>query len=341
MNILLGVTGSVAAVYTLKLIDELLVAGHDVKVVKTNSALIDYSINISCNRDFKIYDETSETWNKLGDKILHIDLRKWADILIIAPLSANTMAKIVHGLCDNLLTDVVRAWDYSKPFIVCPSMNTHMFENDPTSEQIEILTNRSIIVIPPVIKTLACGDTGIGAMCDHQSIINALACWQAPIKGEIFIPTGDHPGAFGIKRKYDIHTGVDVYCEDGTPVYAVEDSEYIDCDWFTGKNVFTPWWNDTMYVVLRGKSGFILYGEITQNQNIKRYIKAGDLVGWVKAVLPPEKKRDDIPHHSNAMLHMELYTTFNNWVTWSHGAKLPKYLKNPTPYLKSIRNSIL
>lgn len=63
----------------------------------------------------------------MGDPVLHIELRRWADVLVLAPLSANTMAKVAHGLCDNLLTSVVRAWDYAKPMIVAPAMNTYMW----------------------------------------------------------------------------------------------------------------------------------------------------------------------------------------------------------------------
>lgn len=54
----------------------------------------------------------------MGDEVMHIELRRWADVLVIAPLSANSLAKLAHGLCDNLLTCVARAWDWKKPFVV-------------------------------------------------------------------------------------------------------------------------------------------------------------------------------------------------------------------------------
>lgn len=68
-----------------------------------------------------------ESWKLKGDKVLHIELRKWAHIMLIAPLSANSLAKISNGLCDNLLMSIVRAWDFNKPFIVAPAMNTYMY----------------------------------------------------------------------------------------------------------------------------------------------------------------------------------------------------------------------
>lgn len=71
--------------------------------------------------------------------MLHIELRKWADCFLIAPLSANTMAKIVNGLCDNLLTNVARAWDYKKLMILAPAMNTMMYDNPITGKQIKKL----------------------------------------------------------------------------------------------------------------------------------------------------------------------------------------------------------
>ena len=64
-------------------------------------------------------EEEWHEWEKKGDPVLHIELRKWADLLVVAPLSANTLAKLAQGLCDNCLTSVVRAWDWSKPLLVC------------------------------------------------------------------------------------------------------------------------------------------------------------------------------------------------------------------------------
>ncbi|KAF3308035.1 hypothetical protein TWF173_001969 [Orbilia oligospora] len=74
-------------------------------------------------------DQETAIWAKIGDPILHIELRRWADILLIAPLSANSLAKIVGGFSDNLLLSVVRAWDTNKPIAVAPAMNTLMWEH--------------------------------------------------------------------------------------------------------------------------------------------------------------------------------------------------------------------
>eukprot|EP00752_Nemacystus_decipiens_P003570 g3292.t1 len=70
-------------------------------------------------------------WDAVGDSVLHIQLRDWADMLLVAPLSTNTLAKLANGLCDNLVTCVARAWDFrnKKNFVVAPSMNTHMWDH--------------------------------------------------------------------------------------------------------------------------------------------------------------------------------------------------------------------
>lgn len=90
-------------------------------------------------------DERVESWTR-GLGILHINLRKWADILVIAPLSANTLAKVVNGMCDNLLTDLIRAWDTTglvdgkkKRILVFPAMNAGMWLQPITAKQIRVL----------------------------------------------------------------------------------------------------------------------------------------------------------------------------------------------------------
>lgn len=167
MNILLGVTGSVAAVLTPKLVKTLSDKGHTVTVVVTNTATHFIKEKVEFYRD----DDEWVMFNEIGDPILHIELRKWADLFLIAPCTMNTLGKIANGLCDNLLTNIARAWDYSKPFCIAPACNTFMWDNITTAQQIEIIKGLSIDVIPPISKTLACGDTGVGAMADISTIV--------------------------------------------------------------------------------------------------------------------------------------------------------------------------
>jgi phosphopantothenoylcysteine decarboxylase len=130
--------------------------------------------------------EWAQPW-KRNAPILHIELRRWADVLVIAPLSANTMAKIVNGLCDNLLTSVVRAWDTTgsvdgvkKKILVAPAMNTAMFAHPITATQLKVLDkdwggeNGWFEVLQPISKSLACGDVGNGAMVSWETIVEAI-----------------------------------------------------------------------------------------------------------------------------------------------------------------------
>ena len=174
-NILLGVTGSVAATLTLQLTESLKKIGN-VKVVSTKSALHFFKIEEVDAQVLTDEDEWGESYER-GQPVLHIDLSKWADVLLIAPLSADTLAKLAHGRCDNLLTCVVRAWDMKKPLVVAPSMNTHMWEHSATSEHLSTLERwhgDKLHIIDPVEKTLACGDVGMGAMASIDQICSAI-----------------------------------------------------------------------------------------------------------------------------------------------------------------------
>ena len=112
--------------------------------------------------------------------MLHIELRKLAKCLVVAPLSANTMAKFSNGLCDNLLTCVFRCWDFRSTqnigsVIVAPAMNTFMYEHPITELQEKFLSETlGVTVLPTVEKTLMCGDTGKGAMASPETIVEAV-----------------------------------------------------------------------------------------------------------------------------------------------------------------------
>lgn len=114
-------------------------------------------------------------WKQVGDPVTHIELRRWADAYVIAPCSANTLAKLAHGLSDNLVTCVARAWDpRAKPLLVAPAMNTLMWEHGATSEHVAKLESWGIRIVPPVAKELACGDVGIGAMAAPLAVATSV-----------------------------------------------------------------------------------------------------------------------------------------------------------------------
>jgi phosphopantothenoylcysteine decarboxylase len=138
----------------------------------------------------------------MNDPVEHIELRNWADICIVAPLSAHTLAKFAHGYCDDTLSCTVRAWDYGhyvkidsrrddnlrntgKPLILVPAMNTAMWEHPLTAQQLNQIesfgihpngqkSGTCIHVIPPQVKMLACGEMGVGAMADVSTIVEMV-----------------------------------------------------------------------------------------------------------------------------------------------------------------------
>ncbi|KAL1864857.1 hypothetical protein Daus18300_007424 [Diaporthe australafricana] len=133
-------------------------------------------------------------WRR-GGPILHIELRRWADLMAVVPLSANTLAKVVGGICDNLLTSVVRAWDADgrvdgrrKRILVAPAMNTAMWLHPITAKQIRVLTEDWGVteapdgtiesgwfeVLRPQEKSLACGDVGDGAMKEWTEVVRII-----------------------------------------------------------------------------------------------------------------------------------------------------------------------
>jgi len=180
-NLLVACTGSVAAIKIPELLSEIQKAcpKHQdqlhVRLIATENAL---KFFVTDELKIQIFDDKAEwsTWQQRGDPILHIELRKWADMILIAPLDANTLAKIATGLCDNLVTSVVRAWDFRRPAYFCPAMNTFMWQHPLTMKHMDVLKGLlGFREIPCVEKELMCGDKGQGAMASVQMIASVVA----------------------------------------------------------------------------------------------------------------------------------------------------------------------
>lgn len=181
-NLLIGATGSVASLKIPSIINSILELNtsdqnfiFEIKLIVTDHAKHFFDLNEipSC---VTIYDDEMEwsSWRQRGDPVVHIELGKWADLFLIAPLDANTLGKMSSGICDNLLTCTTRAWSCNKPLIFCPAMNTRMWEHHITSNQIQMLKTWGHIEIPPIEKTLICGDKGVGAMAEVTTIIRYI-----------------------------------------------------------------------------------------------------------------------------------------------------------------------
>ncbi|XP_065184224.1 phosphopantothenoylcysteine decarboxylase-like [Sycon ciliatum] len=177
-HVLLAATGSVASIKLPEIIRKL-VSGEtetilEVRVVvtKTVSEFVSHEALLEAGAAQVYCDENEWAQWHTAHTVLHVDLRRWADVLLIAPLDANTMAKLSGGLCDNLLTCVARAWDMARPVIFCPAMNTHMWTHPLTSKHVQVLTDElKYLHVPPIAKRLACGDVGVGAMASVDTIV--------------------------------------------------------------------------------------------------------------------------------------------------------------------------
>ncbi|GEQ66740.1 hypothetical protein JCM33374_g403 [Metschnikowia sp. JCM 33374] len=213
VHILLACTGSVATIKVPLIIDRLFqifgtskisvqlvvtkCAGHflkglkirkDVKIWRDEDEWANFSEwNLNSTTTLSTF-ETKKQKNPHDKMILHNELRKWADIMLLAPLSANTLAKIAHGISDNLLTSILRSWGTlsgsggqiasKKPIIVAPAMNTFMYTHPLTGKQLKILASNEegfgMEVLKPVEKVLVCGDIGMGGMREWSDIVETM-----------------------------------------------------------------------------------------------------------------------------------------------------------------------
>lgn len=176
-NILIGCTGSVATIKLPLILNQLKLKNptFNIRVVLTEKSkhFINFQ-EITQLAEILIDEHEWQLWKTRGDPVLHIELAKWADIFIIAPLDANTLGKMSSGICDNLLTCVARAWDLHKPLLFCPAMNTKMYIHPITNKQIEGLKDFGYYEVPSISKALICGDSGIGAMADVDCIVDKI-----------------------------------------------------------------------------------------------------------------------------------------------------------------------
>jgi len=171
-RVLLGVSGSIAAYKSPDIVRRLQDLGAEVRVIVTDGGkefVSERSLQtISKN---KVY---SNLWDKEAELAMgHIELAKWSDIVIIAPASANTIAKLCHGRADDLLSTVILATDAK--VMLAPSMNQQMFASKAMKDNLEILLKRDIDIIEPGFGEQACGDIGEGRLAEPLDIAKQAA----------------------------------------------------------------------------------------------------------------------------------------------------------------------
>lgn len=171
-NILLGVTGGIAAYKSPGICSLLRKNGANTKVVMTKNATEFVSpLTFQTMTDNFVHSDIFNE-NPTAPVVEHIELAKWADIIVIAPCTGNTIAKIANGIGDNLLTDILLARRCE--VVIVPAMNTYMLNNPITKENIEKLSNLGFHILGTKVDLLACNDLGDGKMLEPSEIVDEI-----------------------------------------------------------------------------------------------------------------------------------------------------------------------
>lgn len=192
--------------------------------------------------------------------------------------------------------------------------------SDPTREASLFLATKLRAEAP--LFPLASVIVGTSSDPDHYRLID--------ISREVVIPLPPHPGAFGVVRKFHTHEGVDLYCNEGAPVRALESGRIVAIENFTGPAAGSPWWLDTKSVLVEGEAGVVCYGEISPESSLAvgDMVRRGQFLGAVTQVLAKDKGRP------RSMLHVELHIAgTTSTKEWRNGEPRPVSLRDPTELL--------
>jgi phosphopantothenoylcysteine decarboxylase/phosphopantothenoylcysteine decarboxylase/phosphopantothenate--cysteine ligase len=178
-NVLLGVTGSIAAYKAAEIARLLVKRGFSVNVIMTKSAARFITpLTFQTLTKHKVYTDMFE--EIFYEDVRHISLAKNTDIAIVAPATANIIGKLASGIADDMLSTVLMAMGGNpggspadKPIIICPAMNTAMWENKIVQDNIKKLRGHGFLFVEPEESELACGDTGRGALAEVGTIADA------------------------------------------------------------------------------------------------------------------------------------------------------------------------
>jgi phosphopantothenoylcysteine decarboxylase/phosphopantothenate--cysteine ligase len=172
-KILVGVTGSIAAYKALELVSRLKQLGAEVRVVMTQNAE-----QFVTPLSFATLSQNEVLTNTFTDPLAHIALAKWPELILIAPATANIMAKYAHGFGDDLLTTILLAT--TAKVAIAPAMNQAMWAHPAVQENYAKLQARNVDFIGPAAGLQACGDVGLGRMAEVDDIINVLPKYFQP-----------------------------------------------------------------------------------------------------------------------------------------------------------------
>ena len=190
-KIVLGITGGIAAYKSAALTSLLIKSGADVQVIMTEHArefIAPLTFEALTNR--RCLTDTFDRNHEYSTE--HVALAKEADAVLIAPATANVMAKLAHGIADDMLTTTVLACGCPK--VIAPAMNTRMYENPATRENMDTLRRHGMTVVEPASGRLACGDVGAGKMPEPEELLQyvlmACACEKDMVGKKVLVTAG-------------------------------------------------------------------------------------------------------------------------------------------------------
>ncbi len=172
-KILLGVSGGIAVYKACSLVNFFIKEGAEVRVVMTESASKFVSpLTFQTLSGYPVY---KDLWESSESKTVeHISLSHWPDLVVVAPATANTIAKIALGIADNLLTTTLMAIKPETPVVLAPAMNSFMWLNPANQKNLSILKERNFFVLEPRVGILACREEGVGKISDPDQIFETV-----------------------------------------------------------------------------------------------------------------------------------------------------------------------
>ncbi len=176
-HVLLGVSGGIAAYKAADLTSQLLKAGHEVRVMMTPSAtrFVGPLTFEAMSGNPVMTDALAQAGTGSVSAVEHIEWAKWADVAVVAPATANTLARLAHGFADEAISTVLLALPTGVPLLLCPAMNTAMWNHPLVQRNLSILAELPhVSLVAPTEKRLACGDVGVGGLAEVADIIAAV-----------------------------------------------------------------------------------------------------------------------------------------------------------------------
>jgi phosphopantothenoylcysteine decarboxylase/phosphopantothenate--cysteine ligase len=171
-TVLVGVTGGIAVYKAVELVRSLVKEGFQPLVIETEAARrFVMPLTFAAVSQAPVLDDET-AWQSSGGWFQHIEAARRAAVMVVAPATANTIAKLAHGIADNLLTATYLA--YRGPVILAPSMNWAMYEHPATTENLRVLAERGVTILAAASGELACGEEGQGRMVSPQTILLAV-----------------------------------------------------------------------------------------------------------------------------------------------------------------------